>query len=143
MSSTHQSEGHVLMPAAAIGSLALLLAVGLTLLRIIERANAWIAGLVSSGGVEAPTKSLPPPAIWAGAAIGAVGLSLAILAVPGNWRRLVLWISALAVIAGWAPVLVLASRQPEIAAPLVATFWAGLCAYVYASRHHMAVDGTN
>lgn len=138
MSSTSQSEGHVFGPALAIGSMALVLAAGFGVLGLMDRADALIADalIVGGGGV----KHLPEWLVWVAAAVGAFGLSLAILQVPGNWRRLVLWVSALVVLAGWAPVLVLASHAPAVAVPLLATFWSGLCAFVYASKHHMAVD---
>ncbi len=141
MSSTHQTEGHVVVPTLAIGALALVLAAGFGFLGIMDRADAAILAFLKSGGLAAPTKALPEWAIWLTAWAGAFGLSLAILSVPGSWRRLVLWVSAVVVIAGWGPVLLLASHSPDVAAPLLATFWSGLCAYVYATRHHMAADG--
>ena len=138
MSSFRESEGHVLMPGLAIGSLALVLAAGFGSVGIMDRANDGIAGIIQVGGGVA--KSLPLWAVWAAAAVGAFSLSFLILSVPGTWRRVVLWISALVLVAGWGPVLVLAGRFPVVAVPLLATFWAGLCALVYASRHRMAAD---
>ena len=122
----------------AIGAMALVLAAGFGVLGLMDRADSLIAdSLKLKGGTM---EYLPEWVVWSAAAIGSFGLSLVILLVPGNWRRLVLWVTALAVIAGWAPVLVLASREPVVAVPLLATFWSGLCAFVYASKHHMAVD---
>lgn len=122
----------------AIGAMALVLAAGFGFLGLMDRADSLIAGMLKlkAGG----SVHLPEWVVWTAAAVGAFGLSLAILLVPGNWRRLILWVSALVVVAGWAPVLVLASREPVVAVPLLATFWSGLCAFVYASKHHMAVD---
>jgi hypothetical protein len=99
-----------------------------------------IEAFLKSGGLGGATKVLPLWAVWLAAGAGAFGLSAAILWVPANWRRGILLISALVVVAGWAPVLALASYRPDVAVPLLATFWAGLCALVYASRHHMPVD---
>lgn len=138
MSSSHHSEGHVLMPGLAIGSLALVLAAGFGFVGLLDRANHLVGRAVQLD--QSAPLSLPDWAIWIAAAVGAFGVSFAILSVPGNWRRIVLWLSALILVIGWAPVLVLAAREPEIAVPLLATFWSGLCAFVYASRHHMAVD---
>ena len=138
MSSSRQSEGHVLVPGLAIGSLALVLAAGFDFMGIMDRANDGIAtGLQVGAGI---TRTLPDWAVWVGASVGALGLALAILAVPGTWRRTLLWVTALALVAGWGPVLVLAARAPEVAVPLLATFWSGLCSMVYASRHRMAAD---
>ena len=138
MSSYRESEGHVLMPGLAIGSLALVLAAGFGYVGILDRANDGVASVLQVGG--GLMKSLPEWAVWAAAAVGAFGLSFLILSVPTTWRRVVLWISALVLVAGWGPVLVLAGRHPVIAVPLLATFWAGLCSLVYASRHRMAAD---
>jgi hypothetical protein len=140
MSSPRQTEGHVLMPMLAIGSLALVLAAGFGTLGFMDRADDLIEAFLKSGGLGGATKVVPDWGIWLAAAVGAFGLSTSILAVPTNWRRGILLVSALVVMAGWAPVLVLASYRPEVAVPLLATFWAGLCALVYASRHHMPVD---
>jgi len=138
MSSYRESEGHVLMPGIAIGSLALVLAAGFGSVGIMDRANDGIASALQVGG--GTLKALPEWAVWAAASVGAFGLSFLILSVPATWRRVVLWISALVLVAAWGPVLVLAARPPAIAVPLLATFWAGLCALVYASRHRMAAD---
>lgn len=138
MSSYRDSEGHVLAPGLAIGSLALVLAAGFGYTGILDRADGGIAKIlhVGSGAVI----HLPEWIVWSAAAAGAFSLSFLMLSVPGAWRRVVLWVSALVLIAGWGPVLVLAARPPVIAAPLLATFWAGLCAFIYASRHRMAAD---
>ena len=139
MSSSRQSEGHVLAPALAIGSLALVLAAGFGFVGIMDRANDGIAtGLQVGSGT---LKSLPEWAVWLAAAVGAYGLAMVILSVPGTWRRVMLWVTSLALVAGWGPVLVLAATEPVVAVPLLATFWSGLCSLVYASRHRMAVDG--
>lgn len=138
MSSSPQNEGHVLVPALAIGSMALVLAAGFGFLGLTEKADALLAGILPLGKEGAGR--LPEWVVWLAAAVGAFGLATAILTVPGNWRRVILLLTGLVVMAGWAPVLVLAAREPVVTGPLLATFWAGLCALVYASRHHMAAD---
>lgn len=138
MSSPKQTEGHVLVPLLAIGAMAMVLAAGFGFTGLTERADGWIAKTLSPSGGE--MGGIPVWAVWVAAAVGAFGLPAAILTVPGSWRRIVLLVSAVVVMAAWAPVLVVAAREPVVAVPLLATFWAGLCAYVYAQRHHMAVD---
>lgn len=133
-------EGHVLVPATAIGSLSILLVTGLAALGILDRVNLMISGIISSGKEGAFPKNLPAAWIWLGAIVFAFGVSFSILQVPGTWRRVMLWLSALVVVSGWAPVLGLAARSPEIAAPWIATVWAGVCALVYAGNHRMACD---
>ena len=130
----------MLVPASAIGALSLILAAGLGLLGVLDHLGPAIADLVSRQGRESFAKRLPDWSIWLAAILFAFGLAIAILSTPGTWRRLVLWLSALVLIAAWAPVLSLASHAPDVAAPWIATAWSGLCALVYATNHHMACD---
>lgn len=118
----------------------MVLAAGLELLGILTRVNAVIASLVSRDGAETFPKTLPDWGLWLAATVFAFGAAAAILGTPGQWRRGMLWLSAIMLVTAWAPVLSLSARAPEIAAPLVATVWSGICALVYASRHDMPVD---
>lgn len=128
--------GHELLPAAAIGALSTLLAAGLGVLGLLGALNGSIGRWVG----QATPKSLPAWLPWLAAVAFAFALALAILSVPGTWRRVVLWVTAVVAVAGWAPVLGLAAHAPDIAAPLVATVWSGVCAVVYARNHRMACD---
>lgn len=132
--------GHVIFPAAAIGGLSMVLAAGLELLGLMMRMNGLIAGTVSRNGVETFPKTLPQWSVWLATAVFAFGTAAAILGTPGHLRRGLLWVSAIVLVAAWAPVLSLAARAPHVAAPFVATVWSGICALVYASRHDMPVD---
>jgi hypothetical protein len=134
--------GHVLVPAAAIGSLSILLAAGLTALGILDRMNGLIADLLLQDGQEKFPKALPDGSVWLATVLFAFGLSFAILSVAGTWRRIVLWITTAVLVAAWAPVLSLAAHAPEISAPFIAVLWSGVCALVYAGRHRMACDET-
>lgn len=135
---TSRPPGHVLVPAAAIGSLSIVLAAGLHALGTLNVINAMI-GRSLSNGKELP-KSLPMPVIWLVAILFAYGISFAILSVPGTWRRVVLWITAVVLIGTWAPVLALSAREPEISAVMIAVVWSGVCALVYAGSHRMPCD---
>jgi len=138
------SPGHVLVTAAFIGSLALVLAAGLEALGLTDRADAAISICLSRAiqpeGAAAFPKALPAWALWLGTGLIAYGLALAMLGVPGTWRRLVLWFTTLGLVAAWAPVLGLAAHAPEIAAPLIAAVWSGACALVYTHSHRMPCD---
>lgn len=133
-------DGHVLVPAAAIGALSVLLVAGLSLCGILDQVDLLFAKLVSSGKTVGFPKALPVWAVWLATVVFAFCLSFAILSVAGTWRRCVLWITAVVLVAGWAPVLGLAARAPDIGAPFIAVFWSGVCALVYASKHQMACD---
>ena len=134
------AEGHVLVPAAAIGALSVLLAVGLDLLHILEPVNRMIAKLVSQGAIHDFPKALPAWSVWLVTVALAFGLPFAVLSVAGTWRRLILWITAMVLVAGWAPVLALAAHFPDIGVPFIAMLWSGICALVYAGNHRMACD---
>lgn len=131
----------MLVPAAAIGALSVSLAAGLDALGILEAVNRMISKLVSEGAVQGFPKALPVWSVWLVTVVLAFGLPLAVLSVAGTWRRLVLWITATVLVAGWAPVLALAAHFPGIGAPLIATLWSGVCGLVYAGSHRMAIDG--
>jgi fatty acid desaturase len=135
--------GHLLLPVAAIGILSLGLAAGLELLGLLARVNEGIARIVSRGGAEKFPKHLPDECVWLSAAVLAGGLAAAILGTPGPFRRVALWLSAVVLVAAWAPVLSLAAHAPDIAAPWIATLWSGVCAIIYTARHRMPVDGTH
>jgi hypothetical protein len=130
----------VLFPAAAISGLSLALAVGLELAGVLANLNVGISRIVSRGGAENFPKQLPGWCPWLVAALLSFALALGILGSPGPVRRVILWLSAVVLMAAWAPVLSLAAHAPEIAGPWIATLWSGVCALVYSARHRMPVD---
>lgn len=123
------------MPAAAIAALSILLAAGLSAVGILGRVNGEIGKVVLAG---AAPKTLPGWPVWGVSALLAFGLAFSILSVAGTWRHWVLWITAAVLVACWAPVLSLAAHAPNIAAPLIATVWSGVCGLVYARNQRMA-----
>mgnify|MGYP000308850782 CR=1 FL=1 len=124
----------------AIATLSMLLAAGLSALRLMDRLDQMIADLVNQGRPAVFTQALPDWLIWFAAAVFSFGLAVALLSVAGNWRRWLLWITTLFLVAGWAPVLSLAARSPDISAPWIAALWSGICALFYASHHQMPCD---
>ena len=132
--------GHVLVPTVAIGSLAVLLVAGLGLLGLLDRMNAAVAALMKSGPAFQAAEPLTGWVVWPATLFVAFGLPYAMLGVPGTWRRIILWASLMAVVAGWAPVLMLAARAPDVGGPFIATVWSGVCALVYAANHRMACE---
>lgn len=130
----------MLVPAAAIGALAVLLVAGFEALKLMGAADRMIAKVVSQGALQGFSKALPDWSVWLATMAFAFGLPIAILSVAGAWRRWVLWITTLALVAGWAPVLALAAHFPDVGAPFTAALWSGVCAMVYAGSHRMASD---
>ena len=122
----------------------MVLAAGLGALGLTDRADALIAGWLShalqDGGLAGFPKSLSELGLWCGTAFIGYGLALAMLGVPGTWRRMVLWLTTLVLVAAWAPVLALAAHAPEIAAPLIVALWSGGCCLVYVRSHRMPCE---
>lgn len=135
-----QPVGHVRVPAAMIGGLSMILAGGLEWLGLLSRMNAAITRLVSRDDAEHFPKHLPEWCVWLMAGVFAFGLACAILGTRGHGRRAILCITAVILVAAWAPVLSLASHAPDIGAPWIATLWSGICSMVYAANHRMACD---
>jgi uncharacterized membrane protein YjjB (DUF3815 family) len=118
----------------------MVLSVGLTLLGVVDRLNQWVFSVVIPENEVVALNFLPPWLIWLVVVLAAFAIPWTLLCVPGTWRRWVLWISSLVVIAGWIPVLVLAAYSPQVAAPFVAAVWSGLCAMIYARNHLMPCE---
>lgn len=133
-------EGHVPGPVAAIGSLSILLVAGLSGLGLLDPVDQMISWWVGQWGKMAFPKSLPDGLLWLAAAFFAFGLAFVILSTPGTWRRVVLWLTTLVLVAGWAPVLGLAAHAPQIGGTFIAALWSGVCALVYAGNHRMPCD---
>lgn len=132
--------GQVLVTAATIGGLSMILAGGLEWLGFLKRVNAGIARLVARDGAETFPQQVAGWCLWLATGVFAFGLAAAILGTPGHGRRALLWITAVVLVAAWAPVLSLAAHAPDIAAPWIATLWSGVCALVYAANHRMPCD---
>jgi len=128
------------MAVVLIGAMSLALAAGLEWIGALARFNAIAARFASHGGTGSFSKELSGWLIWLAASLAAFGMAAAILQTPGMFRRVLLWLTAVVLVTAWAPVLGLAARQPAIAAPWIATVWAGVCAVFYASRHRMPCD---
>ena len=134
MAATQQNTpGTVGTTSLLIGSMSLGLAVGLGVLGFWDHANELLTSWISQLGNDA--RKVPTQFVLAIAAIMAYLLPFAMLLSPGLWRRIVLWISAMILSISWIPVLALACWQMPPCLPLVAGFWSGLCALIYASRH--------
>lgn len=133
--SLNQSRGRVPVPAAAIGSLAVMLAAGLAGFGMLEPLDAMINHAVGTGGDV--SRELPATVVWLLVAVVAYGLTFAMLGTPGTWRRLGLWATALVLMAAWAPVMSLAAYRPTVAPWLVAALWSGICSMAYAHNHLM------
>jgi hypothetical protein len=130
----------VLVPAAAIGGLSVVLAAGLSATGLIGRVDAMIAASVSRAGRETFPNHLPESLVWLATAVFAFGLAFTILSTAGTLRRIALWITTVILVGAWAPVLSLAAHAPEVATPWIATFWSGVCALIYTSKHRMDCD---
>lgn len=126
-------------PALATGSLGILLSAGLHVLGLLEPLDSGLAALVALDPATAAA-AVPAWVVWLATAGLAYGLAIVLLEIPGTWRRVVIWLSTIAVVAGWLPVAAISGSHAQVAAPAVAVVWSGICAIIYASRHRMAAD---
>ncbi len=100
--------------------------------------DSMLAALVTLD--PAAAAAVPAWIVWLATAIFAYGLAIVLLEIPGTWRRMIIWLSTLAVVMGWLPVAAISGSHAEVAAPAVAVLWSGICAIIYAARHRMAAD---
>lgn len=131
------------LAVAVSGGLGVLMAAGLHLLGVAERMDrALAAGLGCGLGMETADfpKALSGWLFWPALALVSFGLAAALLNVPGCWRRLVLWSSALLLTLSWAPVLALAAHQPQVGAACAAVLWVGVCTVFYCRTHIIPCD---
>ncbi|MFD0894363.1 hypothetical protein KBB96_06860 [Luteolibacter ambystomatis] len=145
---THHSDpveklprGTVAVPAASIGVMTLVLAVGFQSVGLLDRADTAMLGWIKAAGIEGAPVMLSAWLGWLVALVVAFGLPMAILETPTHWRRTVVWIAAIAVVAAVWPVLAVSAKWWPVTPSLVAVVWSGLCAKIYASRHHMPCEG--
>jgi hypothetical protein len=133
--------GHVPLPVMLTGGMGMVLAGGMHFFGMLRHLDRSLAGVFMDPVIDVEQAVVSIPLLWLATALLTFGIAWVILRIPGNWRRVVIWISTLAVIVGWVPVAAIANASAPVGAPLVACGWAGLCAIIYASRHHMETDG--
>lgn len=127
-------------PAIFIGALSILLVAGLEWLGLLSKLHLQLEALLLEAAAVDHDHVLPLWVIWLATAVLAFGVSVAMLGSSRQWRRVLLWVIALVLVAAWAPVLSLVSYAPHVGAPWIAVLWAGVCALVYASNHRMDGD---
>lgn len=135
-----QPEAHVASATWIIAGMALAMALVLEAGGVLRHTDHAIARIVSRGGAETFPNSLSPWLPWLAAALFVLGLTHAIFHTDGTAKRVMLWLTAMVLVGAWAPVLSLCAYKPTISAVWIATAWSGVCAIVYASRHHMPCD---
>jgi hypothetical protein len=124
----------------AIGGMSLVLAVVVQLMGLARRFDTVVTGWMEGIGLEGKLRALPPLLPWVWTVLIVFGLTAAILGSRRNWRRTVLWVSAIVLTLGWVPVLALAAYRPAVTMPLIALLWCGLWAMIYATRHQEPGD---
>lgn len=124
----------------AIGGMSLVVGLVVQLLGFARRLDGLIGGWMQGSGLEGEFRTLPPLLPWVWTVLIVFGLTAAILGSRRNWRRSVLWVSAIVLTLGWIPVLALAAYRPAVAMPLIALIWCGLWAMIYATRHQEPGD---
>ena len=128
-------EPHPGAAALAIAMMALAVAAVLLMVGITEKIDVAVAGMAKGFGLEGELRKLGGPVTWVWTVLMTNGLCQAMLHAPGNWRRSVLFVSAVLITLAWIPVLSLASYAAPVAVPLAALLWAGVGSEIYAVRH--------
>jgi hypothetical protein len=141
-SSARLPRGTVALPAASIGVLSLALAVGFQAPGWLGRVERGLLAVPGKLGLAGEPTLLPQELAWTAAAGLALVFPWLILQTPAHWRRIVLWLTVLALLLGWVPVMALAERWCPLAPSLVVVLWGGLCALIYAARHRMPCEGS-
>lgn len=132
--------GHPTAACALTGGMGLALAAGLHVSGWLEVIDRNLNGAFANGEALAPLPSLSPAAIWLATSAFAFGIAWVLLQMPGNWRRITIWISAQVIMLGWIPVAAIAKSSIPAGGPWIACTWSGLCAIIYATRHRMPAD---
>jgi hypothetical protein len=133
-------DGHWLASALTIGSFSMILCVGLTLLGLTHRIDAWLLEQVAQTVPGPFPNALGHALLWSATVAIAFGLPLLLLATPAAWRRLMIAVSVIVSLGAWIPVLALSAYPPSISLPLIAAAWSATCAIIYATRHRMPCD---
>ena len=136
-------KGTVAVPAAAIGAMSMILAVGFHSVGLNARVDAGLIAWLGSIGLGTTPVILPPAIGWAIAILLGFLLPFSILETPGHLRRILLWLSCLIIVLGGLPVLGLSAKWWTQTPVLIVVFWGGLCAVIYAGRHWMPCEGGN
>lgn len=132
--------GHVVGPALWISALGVVLAGGLYLLGFLRVVDQSVSSWVQSWGLGESWKPAPAWLPWIVAVLWAVGAAFTLLDTPGQWRRILLALTAGILLFAWVPVCSLAGWMFPLAMPLLAAVWSSVCALVYVSRHRMPCD---
>lgn len=131
---------HPLAALSSIGGMSLVLAAVLELLGFANKVDLVVSTWVKSTGLGGEFRTLPAYTPWLWAVPMVLGLTGSMLGSRKNWRRTVLWATALLLTVAWVPVLALAGYQAEVTMPLLALIWCGLWAMIYATRHQEPGD---
>lgn len=128
-------EPHPGAAALAITMMALAVAAVLQMIGSIAKIDWLVLRWTRGFGLEGELQNLRGLLTWSWAVLVTFGVCFAMLHAPRNWRRLVLMGSSLLVTLAWIPVLALAGFSAPVGAPLIALFWGGTGAMIYAARH--------
>jgi hypothetical protein len=134
-------RGTVALPALAIGGMSLALAGGFHFLGLLGRIERGLLAIPGQLGLSGEPQVFPAGFAWSVAATLGFLLPWLLLQSPASWRRVVLWLTVLALVLGWIPVMGLAAKWCPLAPSLVTVAWSGLCALIYGARHRMPCEG--
>lgn len=128
-------------PALLCGAVGVLVAVAMLGLGLLEKGNQHIFNLlgrpVFRGGAP---EVVSTPSLVGFTLLFCIGLAFAVLDSRGAWRRSVLGVTVLVLVAAMVPALAVWKVYFPPVMTMVGVFWTWFCTMIYASHHRMPCD---
>lgn len=115
--------------------MSLVLSIVLEVLGFSRKLDVVVTEWIGGAGLKGPFQDLPGYVPWLWTVPLVIGIAYTMLNSRMVWRRVVLWVTTLALTIAWVPVFALAGFHVAITTPLFALAWCGLWSLIYATRH--------
>ncbi|MBK1853478.1 hypothetical protein JO972_00750 [Verrucomicrobiaceae bacterium 5K15] len=145
MSSHHHNHpatpGRVDSSTLLCGTVGLLLAVAMFWVGLLGKGDQRILDMLSQPVFRGTDPTILDTRVLIGLTLLACfGLSFAVLDSAGTWRRVVLGVTVLILVAALVPVLAVWEIYFPPMMTLVGVFWSWFCAMMYVSHHEMPCE---
>lgn len=137
----HQPAGRFAISFSIFSLVALLLGFAAELIGIFDNANASLRSAWENGGITFwTTTSVTDLSGFLIATCAILGIAAAVLGTPGNSRRLILGLSALALSLALIPVFAVWGIFWKPFGLTLGLFWAWFSSFLYARTHRMPCE---
>ena len=142
MPSHHKPAGQIPVPLFVFGAVALLLGVMTEILGVFDGATAALRSVWESGNVAlTQTAGVPDLSGILVTAAASFGLAGAVLMTPGDGRRAILGVSAIALTIAFLPAFAVWGVFWKPFGMSLAIFWSWFSSFLYARTHQMPCEG--